>query len=255
MRTRGMSWLAFALALMARLAVSESLPCDPHLLQPAGNPYGYRQRGDRCEGLYIQQVSGAPLVIASWTASFGDYDLHSRQPISIEWQGMRGAGSVRLRAQGLRRRLYYRMDTLRPSGSKSFAWQPDLLSALNISRQDVGVVGIAHGLAGEAEQEIYLPLRISHGIRPAWAGNYELVLLPGAELKEVFISLSTLNGTKRSVLKEGEALGYGYYPAERPIDIPIAGARARGLYHLEVGATLKSGGAAAAELWFYHPGD
>lgn len=221
----------------------------------AGNPYAYRQRGDRCEGIYIQEVSGAPLVIASWTESFPDYDLHSKQPLMIEWQGLRGTGDVRLRAQGLRRRLYYRMDTLRPSGSKSFAWPSDLLSALNIAKGDVGIVGMTRGLVGQAEREIYLPLRIGQGGKATRTGNYQLVLLPGADLKEVFISLTALNGSKRSLLKDGEPVGYGYYPAERPIEIPISGAQARGLYHLEIGATLKSGGAAAAELWFYHPGD
>jgi hypothetical protein len=250
-----MPLLACALVLMARLAMGESAPCDPHLLQPTGNPYGYRQRGDRCEGVYIQQVSGAPLVIASWTEYFPDYDLRSKQPITIEWEGLHGAGGVRLRAQGLRRRLYYRMDTLRPSGSKSFAWPSDLLSALNISKKDVGIVGISRGLVGEVERDIYLPLRVGRSGKRARPGNYQLVLLPGVELKEVFISLAALNGSKRSVLLDGEPLGYGYYPAERPIEIPISGARTRGIYHLEVGATLKSGGASAAELWFYHPGD
>ena len=250
-----MPLLACALVLTARLALGQSAPCDPQLLQPAGNPYGYRQLGDRCEGIYIQEVSGAPLLIASWTASFPDYDLHSKQPLTIEWEAFRGAGVVRLRSQGLRRRLYYRMDTIRSSGSKSFAWPSDLLAALNISKKDVGIVGITRGLAEGAERDIYLPLHIGQGRKPARRGNYQLVLLPGAELKEVFISLAALNGSERSLLKDGEAVGYSYYPAERPIEIPISGALARGLYHLEVGATLKSGGASAVELWFYHPGD
>ena len=255
MRAKGRPLRACALVLAAHLALGESGPCDPHLLQPAGNPYGYRLRGDRCEGVYVQEVSGAPFVVASWTESFQDYDLTSKRPLIIEWQSLRGGGNVRLRAQSLRHRLYYRMDALRPSGSRSFAWPSDLLGALNISKGEVGIVATTRGLVGETERDIYLPLRIGQGGKAAAPGSYQLVLLPGAELKEVFITLTAVTGNKSRILKDSEAVRYGYYPAERPVEIPISGVRAQGFYHFEVGATLKSGGASSAEFWFYHPGD
>lgn len=147
------------------------------------------------------------------------------------------------------------MVTVLPSGGRSFTWPLDLLNALNIPKKDVGIVGTTSGLVEEAERNIYLPLQINQGGKGARSSGYQLVLLPGAELKEVFISLAAITGNKNCLLKDGEAVGYGYYPAERPIEIPITGVHARGLYHLEVGATLKSGGASAAELWFFHPGD
>ena len=31
--------------------------CDPHLNAARGHPYEYRIRGDRCEGIYIEEVS------------------------------------------------------------------------------------------------------------------------------------------------------------------------------------------------------
>ncbi|HZO99840.1 MAG TPA: hypothetical protein VFD30_06085 [Terriglobia bacterium] len=255
MRARRIALPACALIFAAALAAGEAGPCDPHLLQPAGNPYGYRLRGDRCEGLYVQEVSGAPLVIASWTASFSDFDLGSKRPLRIDWDGPRGSNDVRLRAQSLRRRLYYRMDATRSGGSKSFSWPSDLLAALQIPRKDVGVVGITRGLAGETEQDIYLPLRIGEGGGTARTESYRLVVLPGAELKELFLTLTDFSGGRGRVLKNGAPVGYGYYPAERPIEIPISGVQTRGLYHLEVGATLRGGGASTIELWFYHPGD
>lgn len=60
-------------------------PCDPGLIQDKSNPYGYRLRGDRCEGIYVQEVSCAPLTIASWTESFDDYNLSSGAALMIEW--------------------------------------------------------------------------------------------------------------------------------------------------------------------------
>src|SRR5579863_1516285 len=85
MTRKGIVKLAHMLVIAARLASAQSSPCDPHLPQPAQDPYGYRLRGDRCEGVYIQEVSGAPLLVASWTESFADYDLTSRQQLAMEW--------------------------------------------------------------------------------------------------------------------------------------------------------------------------
>ncbi len=237
-------------------AASAQSPCDPNLLQPTGNPYGYRLRGDRCEGVYIQQVGGSPLAVVSWTRAFPDYDLSSNQNIAVEWDAAHLDSPVRLRAQGLRHRLYYRMDALRPSNSNSFNWPTGLLSALNIPRGDAGIVGLAQASVDGASREIYLPLRVSQGSNPPHDNAYSLILLPGVELKEVYLTLTGLPSEAKSPkIKDGEAVGYGYYPAERPVEIPISGLKNRGFYHLEIGATLRSGGAAAAELWFYHPGN
>ena len=250
----GLLLALYVLAWPARLAPGQPNQCDPHLVQPSADPNGYRLRGDRCEGIYIQDVAGSPLFIASWTESFADYDLLSNEPLVIAWDSLRGAGAVRLRAQGLRRRLYYRMDAIRPQGSGSFAWHSELLGGLRIPRRDVGVVGIARARVDDAVRDVYLPLRITQTGKPVPSGGYQLVLLPGVELREIFLTLSSVAPGKSAVLKNAEPLGYGYYPAERALQIPISGMRAPGLYHLEIAATLSSGGASTVDLWFYHAG-
>lgn len=254
MAIKGAAKLTRMLLIAVRLVSAQSSPCDPHLPQPAQNPYGYRLRGDRCEGIYVQEVGGSPLLIASWTESFPDYDLTSRQPVAMEWDTAGNAADVRLRAQALRRRLYYRMDAVRPGGVRSFTWPSDLLAALSISKPDIGIAAVTRGVVAGGERDIYLPLRISQGARPARAGSYRLVLVPGVEIKELFLTLTVMTGSKATLLKDGESVGYGYYPAEQPIEIPVSGLRVRGFYHLEIGATLKNGGVSATDLWFYHPG-
>jgi hypothetical protein len=235
-------------------AWGQSTPCDPQLLQRSTDPNAYRLRGDRCEGIYIQEVGGSPLFVASWTETFADYDPLSRQPLQIDWDPLPGADAVRLRAQGLRRRLYYRMDAVRPAGSKSFKWPSDLLAGLGINRSDLGVLGIAHVNAGGAERDVYLPLRITQSARAARNDGYQLVILPGVELREVFLTLASFHAGKATILKNAVPLGYGYYPADRAVEIPISRVPANGLYHLEIGATLRTGGASTAELWFYASG-
>ena len=245
---------ALALLLSASVAAFGESPCDPALLQPTGNPYGYRLRGDRCEGVYVQEVGGSPLAVVSWTRAFPEYDLSSGRPIQIQWDIFGNAGPARLRVQSLRRRMYYRMDSIRPANSKSFTWPTDILSALGIARSEAGMAGIAQASIGGVLRDVYLPLRAGQGTAPPSSDAYSLTLLPSVELKEVYLTLSGPGGKKSPKIKDGDALGYGYYPAERPLEVSLPGVRSPGFYHLEVGATLRSGGLAAIDLWFYHPG-
>src|SRR5262249_7729437 len=159
----------------------------------------------------IKEESGnTPLLVASLTESFEDYDLTSGRNLSVEWTAP-SKRSVQLRAQGLRRRLYYRMDTIRPPGSSSFTWPSDPLTALNIQRKDIGVIGWARYAVGVTEQDVYVPLRIGQRKNPAQSGNYTLILLPGVELKEVFISLTSVraDGRPKEFFRSEEALKYG----------------------------------------------
>jgi hypothetical protein len=242
------------LLIAMRLSVAQSSPCDPNLPQSPLNPYGYRLRTDRCEGVYIQEVSGAPLQIVSWTRSFPNYDSSLKQPVSINWDTVPGGEVMRLRAQALRRHLYYRMDAVRAPANNSFAWPLDLLFALGISRPEIGVVGLTRAVVEGSERDIYLPLRISQGEKSQPALSYQLVLLPGVEIKELFLTLTPISKNKSAPLKDGEPVAYGYYPAEQPIELPIASVQRRGFYHLEIAARLKNGGASAIDLWFFHPG-
>ncbi len=246
---------ALALASGEAAPASAADQCDRNLLAPSTSPLAYRLRGDRCEGLYVEEVSGSAILIASWTEAFDDFEIARSPKLTVVWDAPEGAGPVRLRAQGLRRRLYYRMDTVRPAGDSSFDWPTDLLAELRIPRQDLGVVALAMTPVSGAEREVYLPLRIAQGSPPARSGSYRLAILPGTELGEVYVTLARVTEPSRTRLKDGEPLGYGYYPANRPFEITVTGLDAKGFYQLTIGATLKGGGATTTDAWFYHPGN
>jgi hypothetical protein len=65
---------------------------------------------------------------------------------------------------------------------------------------------------GQIERDVYVPLQIRQQRDPLRSGSYRLVLLPGVELTELFISLATVgaDGRHHTALKDEEALGYGY---------------------------------------------
>jgi len=246
--------LLFQFGQLLPVYAAES-PCDPNLPRKSGDQFGYQPRGDRCEGIYIFKPSSLILFIASFTESFEDYNLKSGEDLIVEWSVPKDQ-KVHLRAQGLKPRLYYRMDTVRNPGSTSYHWPIDILRALSIPRGDIGVVAWARYSMDGVGQDVYLPLQIGQKQRAVQSGSYRVVLWPGNELTEVFVSLATVkaDGSPGNFIKDGEALNYGYYPAERGIEFEIPKPEKPGIYYLEIGATLRSGGVVTIENWFYHAG-
>ena len=57
--------------------------CDPSLPQ-VNTPLGYRDRGDRCEGVYIKEVSSTTLTVRSFTDGFESYDLKSSELLDVD---------------------------------------------------------------------------------------------------------------------------------------------------------------------------
>jgi len=230
-------------------------PCDPNLKQLGENPNGYKLRGDRCEGIYVQPVSGTTaLLVASFTESYEDYDPSALGELSIEWSSPTEA-PVRLRAYALREKLYYQMDAIVDAGNAAYVWPGDILNALHLSKWDVGLVGFIQYSFGQENRTVYVPLRIRHKDRKP-AIRYQMVLVPGSELTEVFLSLALVgsDGKLQQFLISDRPLRKGYYPAERGISFDLPALTKPGVYYLEIGATTKYGGPITQRVWFYHAG-
>lgn len=222
--------------------------CDRYLPVSLQDPFGYRMRGDRCEGVYVQQVASTPLVVASFGRLAVPDVLTADGALLIEWTPI--AGEVRLRAHSLKPRTYYRMDHRQPAGARSYRWPTDVLAALKLTRREIGIVALLVQKIGSSTREIYLPVRIN---TPASARDavYELVLVPGNELSEVFVALSRVAADgKRFEVSAAKPLRYGFYPAGRSIRIPVGPIARPGTYLLEIGAMLRDGGAVSREVWF-----
>lgn len=235
---------------------AQQSPCDPSLAQSSSDPSGYRQRGDRCEGVYLQTVASPALRVVSLTESFEDFDPASGANLRVEWSAPPAGAPVHLRANALRPHLYYRFDAIQPEGSTSYSWPVAILQALDLRKPELAVVAWVVQSVGSTMREVYLPVRIGQRAAPTSAARYQLELMPGAELTEVFVSLAPLqpDGQPGKFMQQDRPLERGYYPAGRGISIPIAGLTARGVYYVEISAMLYTGGSATARLWFYHPG-
>lgn len=222
--------------------------CDRYLPVSLGNPFGYRMRGDRCEGVYVQQVASTPLIVASFGRLSVPDTLSAGGTLLVEWPAH--GREVRLRAQSLKPKTYYRMDHRQPAGARSYRWPTDVLAALKLTRRDIGIVAVTEEKVGGSTREVYVPVRIGAPL-PARDANYELVLVPGNELSEVFVALSRVAADgKRSEVSAAKPLRFGFYPAGRSIRIPVGPIAGPGTYLLEIGATLRDGGAVSREVWF-----
>jgi len=252
------SLLVVAVMLPAGAAAFAQTHCDPALAQSTNHPYSYIQRGDRCEGVYIQAVGGTTLALLSFTASLGEIDIGSGRPLLLEWQAPPNDRDVQLRAQSMQRRLFYRMDTrIRPGGTR-YRWPTDGLAVVKLARGDLGLVGFTRMTIGGVEQEVLLPLSAtqSTATRPGSAAAYTLLLRPAVGLSELYVSVAPLGPNDRAAhgIAPGRELGYGLYPADALIEVPIDAPRERGLYAVQLGARLRSGGSTTLQFVFYHAG-
>jgi hypothetical protein len=229
-------------------AAVQSGHCDPYLPVSRDNPFGYRVRGDRCEGIYVQQITATPLIVASFGQLDVPQSLAPNGTLLVEWDP--GAAGVRLRASSLKPKTYYRMDSRQPADSRSYRWPTDVLSALKLTAGDIGIVAWVEQKVGDTLRNVYLPIRVGRPV-PGREITYELVLVPGDELSEVYVALSSVaaDGTRVPV-SPAKPLKYGFYPAGRSIRIPVGPLPHAGDYLVEIGATLRRGGAVSQELWF-----
>lgn len=226
-------------------AAAQDSACDPNLKQEA-QPQGYRQRGDRCEGYFIQPVAGGRLDIQSF-AQTRRIDVAGKSELTLDWPSF-GKESVQLRAYSLSPKEYYRMDTIRPSGQTSYAWPVAIPASRNLA---IGLVSWTKALVGSSRESVYLPVSVAG----ASSGTYTITLVPSATADQVYVTIAALNpdGSRGRVLRNREPLNLGYYPAFRsiPVNLPPPPA---GLYRADFAASWENGSSATAGMYFYSAG-
>jgi hypothetical protein len=259
----GATLLVTAICLMAvadlesQQAQTTRSPCDAKLIPPKGDPLAYGRRGDRCEGLYVLEVSGsAHLSLVAFNESVAGTPTTLEERVRVQWMGTPGRLPVHLRAVSLRRPIYYRMDAVRPEEADGYEWPTaDVVARLNLGRADVGIVGWVEQAIANRNTRVYLPLRVGNSSGPA-TGQYVARVVPGVGLSKVFVTLTLLadNGGVQEYLKRDEPLDEEFFPADRPIKVTISPLSNAGLYRITLGAVFMSGGSSTMTFVFFHPG-
>lgn len=253
-----MAVLGARLAWILGVAVSTLAPqvllgqkvCDPVLKTDLTDPLAYQMREDRCEGLFVQQVSGG-LQVASLHFTPRAFTAAVGKTVQLSWNSLLERPS-RLRAVSLKPKVYYRMDTLRPPASTSYGWPTDLLDRLDLSSGDIGLLSWQNVEIAGRETELLSPVSIGGA-----AGPIEIVLLPDIALEEVYVSLAPLDDEGRAgdYLFSNKPLEYGIYPARRPVAARLPSLENPGVYRLEIGALFRAGGSSSQDVLFFYPGE
>jgi hypothetical protein len=259
------SWIGGALTVFA-LAVTlqaqqapgagGSNPCDPKLVPSKTDPLTYSRRGELCEGVYFVPVSGsADLSLVAFTEPVGSFRLAPAERLYVQWAAGSGKSPVHVRAVSLKKGVYYRMDAVRPEGTDRLEWPADVLARLNLASSDVALTAWMEQTVAGRPQNVYVPLTVARSAPAESKRQYVAMLVPGSEVSELFLTIAALgpDGREEKFLKRDEPLK-GFYPAERPIAVPIAGLPAAGLYRMRLGALLRGGGSTTTTFVFYYPG-
>jgi len=206
--------------------------------------------------VYGQEVSGSStLRVAAFVESVEAFDDTSSLPLRIEWTPPRDERVI-VRAAATRAGLYYRMETTRPIAGTHYLWPSDVRRSLRIGRADIGLTGSTMLMLGGTRREVLLPLRVSQ-YRPAVRStSYRLTLWPTVGLSEVYLTVASTrpDGSLAQYLQRDEKLGYGFYPADRAIDVRLPRLGVRGVYLVSIAATREGGSGATRSILVYHPG-
>jgi hypothetical protein len=192
------------------------------------------------------------LRVTSFTLAFEPLDLNKTQDLHLAWTTP-VAGQTMLRAQGTRRRLYYRMDAVLRAGTSDYSWPTTVLTALGIGSREVGVVAWTTTRLSGRDTTLYLPLRVGDVSSQTMPSMHRVEFVPGSELTEVFVTLAPVDsaGSVGAAVRKGTPLGLGFYPADRPVEVPLPELTKSGIYYLEIAARIASGGDTSKAILIY----
>jgi hypothetical protein len=120
-----------------------------------------------------------------------------------------------------------------------------------MTRPELGIVVWTSQRLGGQDRQVYLPVAVTTS-KPDKKTSYEVIVVSGVELRELYVSLSLLDkdGSRVATLRKQEPLKAGYYPAEEGIPISVPELKKAGFYLLELGAEFQGGGVSTETVWF-----
>lgn len=205
------TWL-LGVALSIGFAPAVMAACDP-VLNPIADPeeLAYRDRGDRCEGLYVQNISTTGLKIIGY---------HSGQPKFAEnalvldvWAA--DTSTKWLQISSTRTRHYYRMDA--EFAGTRFTFPLDLIRHPEIRLSPEEIAAVSCIAACDSLQPELIPTRL--GYEDA-AGQPYVVLQARNDLHGLHIAISDARSGEK--LFDRELLQNSVWRAWRPAELPVA---------------------------------
>lgn len=203
--------LIFSIASLATVNVNaQENICREEIKPISSSDLAYRQRGDRCEGLFSQQVSATGMRIAAYHRHPASYDDTS---LALNISSASTETSKVLTVTSLRSKQFYRMDA-------SFSGNNYSLPLDVVRHPDVNVVPSDFAaVVCKKNCDTSLPTLVPASFGGENAFNPYVALVANLELFELRISIKA--GDTGEVLFDKEMLGNRTWQASRPATFPL----------------------------------
>ena len=150
---------------------AQELKCDSVRPLPSSSS-AYKNRGNRCEGLYVADVGSRSIDIISFTVGTVRYDLNSKSELKVSAPGSSPLANVR--AVAITPKTYYRMDTFLQRG-KTLVWPiKDVLLPEHLTDSRIGIFG----WTGAESSKVFVPVKVAtEAAKPPTPVNEHVFLL------------------------------------------------------------------------------
>jgi hypothetical protein len=211
--------------------------CDPSIKGNADRPEGYRQRGDRCEGVYWQPHATESGLFVVGFRRFAQGPQAMSDPIHLGWKkqaAIPANSNILLKATLLRSDMFYRMDTSRTYSNGSYDWPTDVLRSLRVNFSDLGMLAVASTKIGKRIWSVYLPLELTS--EAAQSTTYEVTLVSNTALTDLSWNCQSTDADGYPARKLAGADLDKQFPAGVPIRIQIMLPQYDGAAYVEITA-------------------
>jgi hypothetical protein len=149
---------------------------------------GYRLRGDRCEGLFVVEVSGeSQMRLIGFHLGEPTFDLKSPLPVPIRVRSKASGASLRM--SSLEPHVRYQMDTDDLVAGKPYQWTTEIVrdSRVALSASAIAAIACTNGCRADDDTR-YFPVTIGPEAGPAAAVT--LVVRPTVSLNQLKLTVT-----------------------------------------------------------------
>jgi hypothetical protein len=201
------------------MVLGQAPGCDS--LRPLeGTPYQYRDRGNRCEGLYIAEYGSLKIELVSLTRGAIRFSLRPKEKLLVS--ATPESGPIHVRAVAKPARTPYRMDTILQPGATLLWPVEDVLLPEGISAARIGVFG----WKTDGKERVYVPVYITSEASASERGSSAPVVLsirPSLDARIVKWRSAARKGETCTPFSEWKDASSAGVEADVAVDIPLEG--------------------------------
>jgi len=197
----------FVLSCHSALAQDD---CNPDIKPASFDELAYKERGDRCEGLFVQKVSATGLRVVAFhknPAHFDDNALALNVSVNAQTQ------NKEMLVTSLRPNQYYRLDAAFNQDNYSMPLELLRHPQINIKPHELAAVICIK------DCQSAIPTLAAASFSDENNANPYIALLANLEIFELSITIK--DEVTGEILHEKEMLGSRTWPAGRPATFPL----------------------------------